>query len=375
MTQIYTPTFLPFLNEGPSLYQPRQDQYTRKSLPQTISHSSSHPSQHLQRNGKEIRRPRSPIPEIHTRTPSLEDLDMYQTRPDTNQKREQLPPLSSLFGSPSHPPSSVPTTYASGQTLYPPASPRHPATPSHSERPYDVSYVQRQPIPRPYSSNSRPEQVERLGLPPPPRPSQFGIRPESPRQDPRYYSEGHRSHGPTSVNAWSPRSQSNRPDYFSTSRDTSSSFRPHHEHLPQPMIQRREPEPRIIYHEQHQAPPLTPLYPPTPTSTVAGEQTTTKDGLGPKIWTGTQFLPRFVKQAEVPGEGMCYFYDDGTHCKTVIDGEIVNAHWGVTKAGKPRKRLAIACITCREKKIKCDPDYPRCVQCEKFGRICKFKNA
>jgi len=72
---------------------------------------------------------------------------------------------------------------------------------------------------------------------------------------------------------------------------------------------------------------------------------------------------------------MCYFYDDGSHCKTVIDGEAVNAHWGVTKAGKPRKRLAIACVTCREKKIKCDPDYPRCVQCEKFGRVCKFKNA
>lgn len=100
-----------------------------------------------------------------------------------------------------------------------------------------------------------------------------------------------------------------------------------------------------------------------------------KDGLGPKIWTGTHFLPRFVRRAEVPGEGLCYFYDDGTHCKTVIDGEPVNAHWGVTKAGKPRKRLAIACLTCREKKIKCDPDYPRCVQCEKFGRVCKFKNA
>ena len=100
-----------------------------------------------------------------------------------------------------------------------------------------------------------------------------------------------------------------------------------------------------------------------------------KDGLGPKIWTGSYFLPRFVRAAEVPGEGMCYFYDDGSHCKTVIDGEAVNAHWGVTKAGKPRKRLAIACVTCREKKIKCDPDYPRCVQCEKFGRVCKFKNA
>lgn len=105
------------------------------------------------------------------------------------------------------------------------------------------------------------------------------------------------------------------------------------------------------------------------------ETVPSKDGLGPKIWTGTHFLPRFVRAAELPGEGLCYFYDDGSHCKTVIDGEAVNAHWGVTKAGKPRKRLAIACVTCREKKIKCDPDYPRCIQCEKFGRVCKFKNA
>lgn len=105
------------------------------------------------------------------------------------------------------------------------------------------------------------------------------------------------------------------------------------------------------------------------------ENTTSPDTIGPKIWTGTHFLPRYMRTAEVPGEGMCYFYDDGTHCKTVIDGEAVNAHWGVTKAGKPRKRLAIACVTCREKKIKCDPDYPRCVQCDKFGRVCKFKNA
>lgn len=99
------------------------------------------------------------------------------------------------------------------------------------------------------------------------------------------------------------------------------------------------------------------------------------EGLGPKIWTGTHFLPRFVRAAEVPGEGLCYFYDDGSHCKAVIDDEAVNAHWGVIKSGKPRKRLAISCITCREEKIKCDPDYPRCVQCEKFGRICKFNNA
>lgn len=139
---------------------------------------------------------------------------------------------------------------------------------------------------------------------------------------------------------------------------------------------RTDPRPssQHFYQPSHHA-VYAPPPPSTTTTAAAGETIPTKDGLGPKIWTGAQFLPRFVRAAELPGEGLCYFYDDGSHCKTVIDGEAVNAHWGVTKAGKPRKRLAIACVTCREKKIKCDPDYPRCVQCEKFGRVCKFKNA
>lgn len=137
----------------------------------------------------------------------------------------------------------------------------------------------------------------------------------------------------------------------------------------------RDESRRTSYREQ-----LTPSTPVNnsqvpPPSDVPDEVPPAKDALGPKIWAGTHYLPRFVRAAEVPGEGLCYFYDDGSHCKTVIDGEAVNAQWGVTKAGKPRKRLAIACMTCREKKIKCDPDYPRCLQCEKFGRVCKFKNA
>lgn len=144
---------------------------------------------------------------------------------------------------------------------------------------------------------------------------------------------------------------------------------PQHHHHQYPLAQQLQRTPSA-HHHHAPAPP-----PPPPASAVVSEGVPSKDGLGPKIWTGTHFLPRFVRAAEVPGEGTCYFYDDGSHCKAVIDGEQVNAHWGVTKAGKPRKRLAIACITCREKKIKCDPDYPRCVQCEKFGRVCKFKNA
>lgn len=88
----------------------------------------------------------------------------------------------------------------------------------------------------------------------------------------------------------------------------------------------------------------------------------------------TQHTPRPFKEEIVPGEGPCYVYEDGSHCRKVIDGEVVNASWGVTKAGKPRKRLAVACMTCREKKIKCEPNLPKCVQCEKFGRECKFQN-
>ena len=86
-------------------------------------------------------------------------------------------------------------------------------------------------------------------------------------------------------------------------------------------------------------------------------------------------LPRVVGEQEIPGEGLCWLYEDGSICKKVIDGEEVKAEWGVTKAGKPRKRLAIACTTCREKKIKCDPGVPKCVQCDKFGRECRFTTA
>lgn len=86
-------------------------------------------------------------------------------------------------------------------------------------------------------------------------------------------------------------------------------------------------------------------------------------------------LARVVGEQIIPGEGPCWVYEDGSTCKKVIDGEAVNAQWGITKAGKPRKRLAIACTTCREKKIKCDPGDPKCVQCEKFGRECRFTTA
>jgi hypothetical protein len=50
--------------------------------------------------------------------------------------------------------------------------------------------------------------------------------------------------------------------------------------------------------------------------------------------------------------------------------------WAVTKAGRPRKRLARACMSCRQKKIRCPPNPTRmkCFQCEKTDSLCVYKD-
>ncbi|KAJ5108595.1 hypothetical protein N7456_005270 [Penicillium angulare] len=90
---------------------------------------------------------------------------------------------------------------------------------------------------------------------------------------------------------------------------------------------------------------------------------------------GQSVLPHVIDERYIEGEGICYVYANGAHVPKLIDGIPVNANWGVTKAGKPRKRLAQACLTCREKKIKCHPNLPKCDQCQKSGRECRFESA
>ena len=101
-------------------------------------------------------------------------------------------------------------------------------------------------------------------------------------------------------------------------------------------------------------------------SEIATQQTSSKE---------IKPTPKVVREETRPGQGAVWIYEDGSTCPKVVDGETVNAEWGVTKAGKPRKRLALACTACREKKIKCDPAQPQCAQCEKFGRVCKYATA
>ncbi|KAI5862778.1 hypothetical protein GGS23DRAFT_66333 [Durotheca rogersii] len=282
--------------------------------------------------------------------------------------RQQLPSLSSLFG-PAHHVRPAPSPRLDRPSLlhssHPPLD--RPQSRSSSYFP-NVS----PPLSQPRSVYEPRLEPERPTLPS--VASQFPGPLKSPTRD--FDHPNHAPRGEPSPRRWPSMSHldSRRGEYVFESPSAAPPFRSERMPLP-PLGQRLGFETSPVFKREN-AMHLEPSgRSPTLVGALMPEGAPVKDGLGPKIWTGTHFLPRFVKQAEVPGEGMCYFYDDGTHCKTVIDGEPVNAHWGVTKAGKPRKRLAIACLTCREKKIKCDPDYPRCVQCEKFGRVCKFKNA
>ncbi|KAH8702083.1 hypothetical protein BGW36DRAFT_356222 [Talaromyces proteolyticus] len=90
---------------------------------------------------------------------------------------------------------------------------------------------------------------------------------------------------------------------------------------------------------------------------------------------GPTLPTQVVEEKYLPGKGLCYIFADQSTCPKSIDGEPVNPNWGLTKAGKARKRLAQACIPCREKKIKCQPSKPRCDQCQKSGRDCRFESA
>ncbi|OHW91078.1 fungal specific transcription factor [Colletotrichum incanum] len=298
------------------------------------------------------------------------------SRRDSTQSapRQQLPSLSSLFG----PPSSVRPLHSplsDRPGTYPATSPldRPRMSQPHGDRSYTTSYFPPQEsspaMSQPRSTYDARYEHERQALH---GPSRSFSRPGSPRYR---ESEHMRPESRSDVglgSKWSMHTEAGKHEYALVSRESHSSLRASHDRMSYQYSSNKDSGSSYRDHHPSSGPGLMQA---STQATASSEGVPSKDGLGPKIWTGTHFLPRFVRAAEVPGEGMCYFYDDGSHCKTVIDGEAVNAHWGVTKAGKPRKRLAIACVTCREKKIKCDPDYPRCVQCEKFGRICKFKNA
>ncbi|KAJ5223682.1 hypothetical protein N7468_008224 [Penicillium chermesinum] len=207
---------------------------------------------------------------------------------------------------------------------------------------------------------------------------------------------------PTSPNAYQPPFAA--PPSNSEPRELSYPFRPHEQAL-SPVAAQERIKTRSESFSQQQTSTLPPLSQvgmhnqphakhhiasrSDPVSTYAHsqpgysgapyyERALSGEGSSPEVAGGTKAntaLPQVVDERYVDGEGLCYVYADGTHVPKLIDGVPVNAHWGITKAGKPRKRLAQACLTCREKKIKCQPNLPKCDQCQKSGRECRFESA
>ncbi|KAM0723881.1 hypothetical protein Q7P37_000871 [Cladosporium fusiforme] len=96
-----------------------------------------------------------------------------------------------------------------------------------------------------------------------------------------------------------------------------------------------------------------------------------RSGNPPFTPTGAEASKKYLGIKDFPGEGTFHVYDGGYRIPTSVDGETVNPQWGLTKANKPRKRLALACLDCREKKIKCEPGASSCLQCEKAKRPCR----
>ncbi|KXJ85172.1 hypothetical protein Micbo1qcDRAFT_128452, partial [Microdochium bolleyi] len=288
---------------------------------------------------------------------------------------QQLPSLKSLFGQPL---SEIRLLDALNPLTGPSRSPLHrPASTTSSQRSLPTSYFPSTAAPRSsYAASVRSDHERHssglLHFPGP-------LSPGRPRESVSSHRESRQDSLTSTRWSYSSQSESRRPDYVLSTSEASTPYHPGAERLPFPPRTGYEAS-NVGYRDQSHAQPPPAQSERAPASLDVGATAASPEGLpvkygpGPNIWTGTHFLPKFLYQRKVSGEGLCFFYDDGTHCKAIIDGEQVNAHWGVTKSGRPRKRLMIACLACREKKIKCDPDFPRCVQCEKFGIVCRFES-
>ncbi|RKF62956.1 putative fungal specific transcription factor domain-containing protein [Erysiphe neolycopersici] len=381
MARIFSQLALPPLQEQLSLLQNIDDQNTTHRSHYSMSRTYQYPDRlfHHHRNDS-----KSPSPVLisriqHPRSGIREDRDHYRAYQEHHQYRESLPSFSSLLNGINQSTNqsikfefdarnSTPNFKPSSPDRYFPAavfeSRKRPRTSTYNAKTHSNSLTHSSDYLFANSKNPKVSPLQSSPL------SFTNQRPQSPIHDVRQnVIDTQRSQAPYSVETWSPNSHSSPLDFSGKANPTPLNF--DSENTPSP---RHRPEPkRLKVFEYQELAVHTSNYLKSPT--MVQDSTNTRNGLGPKIWAGNRFLPQFTHEAYVPGEGTCYFYDDGTRCKSVIDGEVVNKYWGVTKTGKPRKRLAIACMTCREKKIKCDPDYPQCDQCKKFGRTCRFKNA
>ncbi|KAM3420269.1 hypothetical protein BST61_g3556 [Cercospora zeina] len=142
--------------------------------------------------------------------------------------------------------------------------------------------------------------------------------------------------------------------------------------------------------EQHSLPSRTPSLSTSPTVSQASSsslmqpaqrsQPTSPYELPPGFFGTSDLAPAtYVYQAAssyegiayIPGRGSCHMYKGGYSIPTHIFQDPLN----LTQSKILRKRLSVACVTCRKKKIKCEPGPDGCLQCKKGQRQCKIEPA
>lgn len=73
---------------------------------------------------------------------------------------------------------------------------------------------------------------------------------------------------------------------------------------------------------------------------------------------------------ESKGNGKSRFDEGGSRIPNQVEGDQADPALGPGTVNKPRKRLALACINCRTRKIKCDPSDITCRPCAKAKLSC-----
>ena len=87
-------------------------------------------------------------------------------------------------------------------------------------------------------------------------------------------------------------------------------------------------------------------------------------------------LTHSPRDQRLPGDAPHNSPVDQSGQSEVTTEAVTESPWGFTKAGKARKRLEQACVSCRKKKTKCEPmnSGSKCLPCEKSGSRCHFDN-
>ena len=180
-----------------------------------------------------------------------------------------------------------------------------------------------------------------------------------PRQD--FTRASHPDH--TSLRPWSSSYSTSSPMRGGRDEAPPSTIGPQHGATPRPAhhYHSRIPQPKGDSRHILKSPP--PLHMALSINSEASRRT-----LAHPSTTGTQ------EQASPHLQGV-QSRDDFRQSMLHSESPGIPPRWGMTKAGKVRKRLAQACESCRKKKTRCEPRAKRmkCLPCEKTGNSCSFE--